>query len=177
MEFDEKYIETVVNRTYPGLTMYIRDANLPEIISEKYKKGIIIREKAFCDASSRVMGMVTTHRYAILSNHMANLSEFEHGTKWGLHVANRDSRFKVLENYEYRGKRIILLLHIPDDDSWKVFREIEIRIDNELVTSCIEKLKNKLEADPAPDLAKIDWIERCAFPIGMDDDGNLFDLE
>lgn len=177
MKFDEKYIESVVNRTYPGLTMYVRDADLPGRISDKYTKGMIIRERGFCDASNRVLGMVTTHRYAILSNHMSNLSEFEYSTNWGLHVAKRDSRFKILENYEYNGKRLILLLHLPDDESWRIFSEIKLNIDEELVASCIERFKSKCEEEPIPELAKKDWLDRCSFPIGMDDEGNIFDVE
>ncbi len=177
MEFDSEFIESVVNRTYPGLTMYVRDANLPDGISDKYTKGMIIREKGFCDASSRVMGMVTTHRYGILSNHMVDLSQFEHGTHWGLHVAKSDSRFKVLSNYEFNRKKLILLLHLPDDESWKIFIEIELNIDDQLVENCIEKFKNKCEAEAVPELTKNDWLERCSFPIGMDERGNLFDVE
>lgn len=174
---DAEYVKSVVNKTYPGLTMYVRDTNLPVHISDKYKKGMIIREKGYCDASSRVMGMITTHRYGILSNHMADFSGYEHGSNWGLYVAKRDSRFKVLGNYEYKGKRLILLLHLPDDDSWNIFRDIDLNIDDQLIESCIQRFKNKCEAFPVPELATDDWLARCAFPVGMDDDGNLFDLE
>ncbi len=177
MEFDAEFIESVVNRTYPGLALYVRDANLPDGVSSKYIKGMILREKGFCDASSRVMGMVTTHRYGILSNHMADLSQFENGTNWGLHIATIDSRFKVLSTYEFNGKTLILLLHLPDDESWKIFREIKLNIDDQLVENCIERFKNKCEADAVPELTSNNWLERCSFPIGMDEDGNLFDVE
>jgi len=177
MEIDAVQIEDVINKTYPGLTMFVRDSNLPRIVSENYKKGMIIQEMGFCDASNRVMGMVTTHRYGILSNHMANLTEFEHGTNWGLHVAKSGSRFKVLSNFEYHGKTLILLLHLPDDESWKLFTEIELNIDEELVENCIARFKNKFEEEPIPELAKEDWLERCAFPIGMNEDGGLFDVD
>ena len=60
------------------------------------------------------MGMVTSHRYAILSNHMGDFREYEHGTNWGLFVA-KHSHFKVIDIYEYNGKTQILLLHLPDD--------------------------------------------------------------
>ena len=123
------------------------------------------------------MGMVTTHRYGILSNHMVNLTEFEHDTNWGLHVARSGSRFKVLENYEYHGKTLILLLHLPDDESWKIFQEIQLSIDEELVENCIERFKNKCFEKPIPELAKKDWLERCAHPIGMDENGNIFDIK
>ena len=176
MKLDSEYIETVVNQTYPGLTMYVRDANLSDKISKKYKKGLILREKAFCDTSSRVMGMVTTHRYGILSNHMADLSEFEHGTNWGLHVAKSDSRFKVLENYEYKGKTLILLLHLPDN-GWKVFEKIKINIDVDITPDSIKRFKNKCLKEPIPELGSKDWLERCQFPIGMDENGNWFTVE
>ena len=37
MVFDEKHIESVINQIYPGLTMYVRDTNLPKNVSEKYE--------------------------------------------------------------------------------------------------------------------------------------------
>jgi hypothetical protein len=40
-------MEEAINRTLPGLTMFVRDVNLPEDIAEKYVPGLIIREKAF----------------------------------------------------------------------------------------------------------------------------------
>ena len=86
-------MEEVMNRTFPGLTMYVRDVNLPDEIAGKYEPESIIREPAFVDASSRVMGMCTTHRYGILSNHMTSLEPFEHETNWGLHIANKNARF------------------------------------------------------------------------------------
>lgn len=118
----EYFCDDVVNKTYPGLGIYVRDINLSKELAEKYTPGLIIREKAFTDASNRVIGMVITHRYLILSNHMADFSQFEHGTNWGLHVANSGSRFKVLGTHIYKGKTAIVLLHLLDDDSWKIYK-------------------------------------------------------
>ena len=114
-------LQAVMDKTYPGMAMYARDVNLPEKLAENYMPGLIIREKAFTDASSRFMGMATTHRYVILSNHMADLSAFEHGTNWGLHTAGKDSHFKILGQHTHRGKTGIFLLHLPDDESWKLW--------------------------------------------------------
>ena len=177
MEINSENIETVVNQTYPGLTMYVRDTNLSNEISKKYKPGLILLEKAFCDASNRVMGMVTTHRYGILSNHMADLSQFDHGPNWGLHVSKSGSRFKVLENYECKGKTLILLLHLPDDETWKLFEKIKINIDDDITASSIERFEEKCLKDPIPELATIDWLQRCQFPVGMDEGGNWFAVE
>lgn len=64
----QKY-ENLANKTFPGLMMFVRDVNLPDTIASKYNQGMIIHEKGFTDTSFRVMGMITTHRYSILSNH------------------------------------------------------------------------------------------------------------
>ena len=97
-------LEQAINDMLPGLANHVRDVNLDPKIAELYKPGIILREKAFVDASRRVGGMVTTHRFAILSNHMADFTQFERDTNWGLCVAQRESHFKVMDVYEYNGK-------------------------------------------------------------------------
>ena len=170
-------MESVINKTIPGLTMFVRDVNLSDDIARKYTPDTIIREKAFVDASHRVMGMITTHRFAILSNHMVDLGKMENGTNWGLCVANRDSRFKVLTNYEYNGKTLILLLHLPDDEDWKMFINTKISIEDDIIETSIERFKNKCNADIIPELATKEWLDRCIFPIGLDDNGNYFELE
>lgn len=157
--------------------MYVRDVNLPAHIAAKYTEGLIIREKAFTDTSSRVMGMITTHRYAILSNHMGDMRGFEQGTNWGLCVAQSDSHFKVLGQYLHNGKTMIILLHLPDDETWKLFQNVAINTDKDLVSTCIERFKSKCNEAVIPELATPEWLERCLFPIGMDDNGNFFELE
>ena len=66
--------------------MFVRDVILTDDIANKYQPNTIIREKAFIDASCRVMGMITSHRFGILSNHMININNIEKETEWGLCV-------------------------------------------------------------------------------------------
>lgn len=173
-----KALQEALNRTYPGLSMLARDVNLTYEQASKYEVGMIIREKAHVDASRRVMGMVTTHRYAILSNHMEEPTskELEIGPNWGLRVAKPGSHFKVLGKHTYQGKTVIFLLHLPEDD-WKLFINTVIDSDAELIRKCIARFESKCLKPPVPDLAMPDWQERCSFPIGMDNLGNLFPLE
>ena len=88
----------------------------PEEAAE-FQVGQIVRNAAFTDATSWVGGMVTTHRFSILSNHFDRRRRSMART--GAIVANRDSHFKVLDIYEHEGKTQILLLHLPDDYRWK----------------------------------------------------------
>lgn len=170
-------LQQIANQTYPGIAIYVRDANLPKALSDKYTPGRIILERAFTDASNRVMGMVTTHRYMILSNHMKNFSSFEQGTNWGLHVAQNNSRFKVLGQHSYNGKTAIVLLHLPNNDTWKVFKNCNFSLDEQLYQMSIQRFEAKCEQPPIPELATPQWLNRCAFPVGMDDKGNFWNVE
>lgn len=169
--------QELCQKEYPGCAMFARDVNLAPGLAEKYIAGSIIREKAFTDASIRFMGMVTTHRYVILSNHMADLSAFEHGTNWGLHVANKDSHFKVLGVHSCGGKTGIFLLHLPDDESWKVWQTVHFDLDETLYRTAVERFDAKCSTPPVPELTTPQWLDRCAFPLGMDNAGNFWPLE
>lgn len=104
----------VIETTFANASRYVRDANLDEKLAGKYEIGQIIHEKAFVDASNRIGGMTTTHRYLILSGYMADFSRFEEDTNWGLHVAKRGSNFKVVDIYTLGDKTQILLLQLPE---------------------------------------------------------------
>ena len=99
--------------------MLCRDANLGAL-GNRNEEGKIIRERAFTDASRRVGGIVTTHRFAVSFNHYMDASEFEQGTDWGLCIMQKDSRFKVLNVYKKNEKTLITLLHLSEE-YWKFF--------------------------------------------------------
>ena len=168
--------EQALNDTLSGLTMYVRDVNLNIVCAQTYQPGMIIQERGFTDASRRVLGMVTTHRFAILSNHMMDLSPLEHGTGWGLCVAQAGSHFKVLDVYEMQGKTQILLLHLPNDDRWRMFENMTSDIENQIIELSRMRFKLKAFLEPIPELTTNEWLSRCADPLGMDDQGNLFEL-
>jgi ADP-ribosylglycohydrolase len=169
-------IESIFNETLPGLTNYVRDVNLPDNIADQYTEGLIIVEPELCSASRRVMGMITTHRFAILSNHMADFGPFEQGTNWGLHVAPTASYFKVLGSYTHNGKKLIMLLHLPDG-AWKSFRNATSNLETQLKDMTIESFVNKCDAEPVPELTTEAWLARCSNPVGMKQDGKFYELE
>ena len=176
-DIDFKQMEQVINEIFPGLTMYVRDVNLSPVCAEKYEPDMIIMERGFTDASNRVMGMVTMHRFAILSNHMADFRPYEHDTNWGLFVAQSGTHFKILDVYESQGRTQITLLHLPDDERWKIFENVKISLENQIVEMSRQRFEAKSMMDPIPELTSEGWLRRCSRPLGMDDQGNLFDLE
>ncbi|HHU08207.1 MAG TPA: hypothetical protein GXZ59_07690 [Clostridiaceae bacterium] len=176
LDLDLDLVAETINDTLPSLTMYVRDVNLDAKIAAMYKPGMIIREPGFTDASSLNMGMITTHRYAILSNHMSDFAEFKHEKDWGLFVAERDSHFKVLDVYEFEGRIQILLLHLPDDNRWRLFEQIVIDIEEELVSTGRVHFESSSLLAPVAALTSRDWLNRTLNPLGISDEGEIFEL-
>ena len=170
-------IQAMINKNYPGMMMFARDINLPQNLIDKYKAGMIILERGFVDATARVGGMVTNCRYCILSNHMANLGFFEHDTNWQLHVAQHHSLFKVLGVHSYQGKTAIFLLHLPNDETWELYKTVEIDLDQQLLENCIKRFEFKCVQDPIPEVTDEKWLRRCEFPVGMGNSGDFWPIE
>ena len=163
----------VVRSTLMGSSRYVRDVNLDENLAEKYEPGQIITERGFVDASNRIGGMATSHRYLILSQYMADLSKFEDKTNWGLHTANMNSRFKVLDVFTFEDKTQILLLQLPD--GFEGAFENTTNFEKQFVESEREKFKKELKMDVVAELAGDEWLERCSFPLGMNEEGEFFE--
>jgi hypothetical protein len=174
-KIQEKFIIDVLNKTLPNLAMVVRDINLPEKLAAKYEKKLILLERGYTDASCNIGGMITTHRFAICSNHMKSLADFDENNR-GLCVALAGSHFLCLGQYVHNGKTLIILLHLPDDETWQLFQHLSwVNIFDDIITSCVEQFKTQCDTEPIPELTDKDWLDRCSLPIGMDNEGNLFD--
>jgi len=171
---DVKQYENSCNKIFPGLQMFVRDTFLEKQIEEKYVIGKVIREPTFCDVSCRVGGLVTTHRFAILSNRFVNFEAFEHGTNWGLHVCKRGSHFKVIDVYKLNDKTQISLLHL--DENWKLFENTNSNVEEDIIKMCQERFSKKCNIPPIPELATKRWLERLLYSIGVDPDNNYVSL-
>lgn len=162
----------VIEATFENASRYVRDVNLDSELADKYETGQIIHEKGFVDASKRIGGMITSHRYLILSGYMMDLSEFEKETNWGLHVANKDSNFKVADIFTVGDKTQILLLQLPEGFE-EIFKN-KTDVEDEFIERERENFRNDLEKQVIEDLATEAWLQRCEFPLGMSDDGEFF---
>ncbi|MDO4680138.1 MAG: hypothetical protein Q4A55_02570 [Aerococcus sp.] len=177
MNYTDDFYEGLLNELLPNTQLFARDVNLTEQQARLYQPGIIIKERGFTDATPRFMGMVTSHRFTIVTNHMVDISEFEYGTDWELHIANHNAHYKVLDVYEYHGKTQILLLHLPDDYRWKVFEEGNFSIEDYLIEESRKRFEAKALGEVAPEVAGKDWLERCKWPLGMSVEETLWDPE
>ena len=165
----------IFKATYNDAKLYVRDIDLSEELEDKYEIGALIKEKAFTDMTDRIGKMTTSHRYAIFTNHVGDLSQFEDGTDWSLHTAAAGSKFKILDIYKFKEKTQIVLLHLMDG-----FEEIFIdnnTIDEEYVNLARKIFEESFEKEIIPEVNSQEWLDRCSFPIGMDDEGKLWDLD
>ena len=165
----------VCQATYENTGLFVHDMNLPEEFAQKYEIGALIKERGFVDMTNKIGQMTTSHRYAIISNHVGNLSQFEHGTNWGLHTAASGSKFKVLDVYEFKGKTQILLLHLIDN--LEDFFVDNDTIDEECVAWARNIFVESFEKEVIEEVNSEEWLERCSFPIGMDNEGNIWGLD
>ncbi len=153
--------------------MFVRDTNMSADLAKKYEVGKILRDRVFTDATCRVGGLVTSHRVSILSNHMPNLGDLvgenESAAQFGLCVAQHGSRFKVLDNFEIDGKTQILLLHLPNDENWKLFQSLTLDVEDELIKESREYFLHKKDTRPIPEVNSEEWYERLTFPLGFDE--------
>lgn len=173
-----KEIEQAVNATFSKLIPFIRDTNLNEDCAEKYIPGLVIREPGYTDVSYKIGGMVTSHRYFIFSNHMADFAEFDKDTNWGLCVAKRDAIYKVLGTHSIDGKMAIFLVHLPEETHlWKIIKEASFSLETRLLEKAILQFEHTYNAPPVTELTTKEWLERCNAPLGIDNTGNLFSLE
>ena len=165
----------VCQATYENTGLFVHDINLPEEFAQKYEIGALIKERGFVDMTNRIGQMTTSHRYAIISNHVGNLSQFEHGTNWGLHTAASGSKFKVLDVFTFKEKTQILLLHLIDN--LEDFFVDNDTIDEECVAWARNIFVESFEKEVIEEVNSEEWLERCSFPIGMDNEGNLWNLD
>ena len=168
--------EKLVHEVFTQLTMYVRDVNLSPQYFQQYKVGMVIREPGFIDASNCIAGMHTTHRFTILSNRMRPLTKFEREMGWGLHTSGANAYFKILDIYEVNGKTQIVLLHLLDDYRWRFFQNEESSLEADIVLDLREKFKQALLKEEIPELSSEEWLKRCAKPLGLNEAGQLIDV-
>lgn len=170
------YLEGAVNDALPGLQNFVRDLWLAPSQAARYEVGAILRSPRPVEATARVGGMRTTHRIAILSSHMADLSGLTEGD-WGLHAAASGSRFQVVDVFEHEGKTQIALLHLPDDERWRLFDGARLSVIDNLIGGIRERFAAKCGLEPIPEVSSDEWLTRMHDPVGLDGHGTPYPVE
>ena len=174
MEYDEKFLDEIVSVVFEGATFSYRDTNLSEIIISKYNPGMIIMERGFVDSSSKGGGITTNLRYLIISSQNKNMPlSFQ---DFGLCMISSGSYFKVIDICSNGNKTQVSLLHIPQM-AIEFFTSFKTNYEEYIVEQSRENFLKKIEMEPVPELEDEEWVERVKPPLGMDDEGNFFELK
>lgn len=162
------------HETFSGLKLFYRDTNLPENLILNYKVGQIIQEKGFTDMSSIGGGISGNLRYLIASAHAKDLSKFNpDSAKIGHYLLDSIAYFKVLDIQKIGDKTQIFLLNIPDN-SISLFKNSSSNLEEEIIEKAQKRFREKIDLDLIPELQTENWKERIKFPLGMDENGQLF---
>lgn len=175
-------MQKIVNWTFPGLTLYYRDSDLPPQCVTKYQPGTIIMARAFVDVASKAGKPTKNTRFIFASSKAAKMFEVNPDVgKWTMHTLCSNSFFKVLDVCQMQGVTQVLLLHIPYKAVELFHNRMVLMLNDENLEDRIRKaardsLATKLVGPVQQALEEEDWIARTSFPIGMNDDFELFPL-
>ena len=166
-------IQSIMNTTFGNMVFFCRDLDLDEKYISQYQAGQILEEKAFTDVSYKIGGMVKNCRYLIASSNWRDLSKLNPNSELGHAVIQSGSLFKVLDIQKENERTQILLLNIPQEGV-ELFSNSKIDLENKVIEKGIEIFSKNLSEAPLDELQSDDWISRTSFPLGMNQEGDLF---
>lgn len=170
-------MEKVMNWTIPGLQLFYRDTDTPVDVSGTFHAGDTLRAGFFIDLSPYAGKPMHRYRYIIASAHAASLAT--PGNRYPLHVLHYNSYLKVMDVYEKSGVTQIFLLHVPAKaifSPW-IRETLNISFNGETVVDIARKsLDSKLTLPPRELLEEEEWLDRTAEHVGIDKDGNPYNL-
>ncbi|MCB0669379.1 MAG: hypothetical protein KDC80_26325 [Saprospiraceae bacterium] len=166
-------IQAIMNATFSGLAIFCRDLDLEESLIAKYQPNQILMERGFTDLSYKIGGMVKNCRFLIASAKGRDISMLSQNPELGHILLQSGAFFKVLDIQKENGKTQILLLNIPQEGV-PIFATSKINIEDQIIEKGIEIFKKGIESEPIPMLQTKDWVDRTAFPIGMNREGVFF---
>lgn len=172
-DFNELAAKKVLEANVLNLiTVYTRDTDLNEEQFAAYTVGDVIREPYIVDVTYRTKGMYGNTRYAIFSNIAQDMNLLEKAPTWGLYSIKGGSRFKVINKMTHEDKNLIVLLQLPDtEEIWTKFVDAcPVKPDDYLLKAVQSSFLENCNKTPLKDLQQPEWLERCVFPIGLDDD-------
>jgi len=174
---DKELLEKIFNWTFPGLTMYYRDTNLSVHQQSRYQIGMLLRNGFFIDVANTAGKPTQNTRFVIASSKAAPVHLINpETTKWGMHVINTNSYFKVLDIYEVENYHQIFLLHIPAK-GLDFFGNANSNLEEQIISKARESFNSKFNSSIMPVFQEAEWIEKTSFAIGIDEKDNYFPLK
>ncbi|MBB3171938.1 hypothetical protein [Parvibacter caecicola] len=91
--------------------------------------------------------------------------------RWGLMQAAAGSHFKMIDVFPFEGVTQITLLHLPDDERWRLFTAEVPAVEHPLVDTARERFQDKIAAPVIVELQDAEYQQLTAGAIGCVVDG------
>ncbi len=86
--------------------------------------------------------------------------------RWGLMQAAGGSHFKVIDVFEFEGVTQVALLHLPDDERWRLFAEEIPAVEQPLVNTARERFEDKIAAPVIVELQDEEYRQMTTGLVG-----------
>lgn len=169
-----KELEGLNDQLCSTLKLLYRDTLLDEKHICKYYPKQIIKEMRYTDMTYIPSAPVANCRYLIATSHAKNLSEINpFSKKFGHMVLPPKAYFKILDIIQIQGYNQIILLHLPNDN-FKFFEHNSSHLVDKLIEMGRLDFQQKIKMPAHIHLQGKDWLERTEFPLGMDENYQLY---
>lgn len=168
--------QTDLAEAFSDCGAFCRDTTLPPEIIEKYKTGTVFYEPTFCDASYKLGGFAAPHRYLIFSANALCLDEVSQSPEWGLCIWPSGTLFKVIGRIEQASYAQISLLEIPKNLLQFFISGATEELEKTFMEDSRTLFEDALQQPALPELSTQLWLDRLKAPLGIDDNGEYFDM-
>ena len=175
-EIDLNELSKLIRETVDNLGAFCRDTALAPNILARYQPGLMFREPTFCDASYKVAGFAAPHRYLIFSANARCLDEYSEHPEWGLCIWMTGSCFKVIGRLDRESHTQVTLLEIPEPLVPLFATEAVTSLEQQLAAEACALFEEALVQPALPELSTRIWLDRLTLPVGIDEQGNFFEL-
>jgi hypothetical protein len=154
---------------------FYRDTTLPPGVLDLYETGILFRDPTLCDATYKFGGFAAPHRYLIVSASATCLDRLSPGPEWGLCVWLPGRIFKVLGVHRGDPFSQTTLLEVPETmrEAFTTARLSEM--EESFAGQAARQFEAAHEAPVLPVHANRAWLDRLAYPLGVNDQGRFFE--
>lgn len=135
------YLQRLAIDTFAGGEVLFADADLTPEQASRYALGMLVREPEALRVTRSNDAPAGRFRFAVATNSAAE----EDGSL----VIPGGARFKVLDICEHDGRTQIALLHLPGDERWRLFGEVEFSSERDAVDACRSTFEDALSGEPA----------------------------
>lgn len=160
---------------YSGHAAYYRDTTLPPGVLDLYEIGIVFREPTFCDATHRFGGFAAPHRYLLVSTSAACLDPLSASPEWGLCVWLPGRLFKVIARHRRGDFSQVTLLEIPEGVRAAFATPKLTDMEETFAAQAAVQFEAAMAAPVLPEHASRSWLDRLAYPVGVNDRGQFFE--